>query len=300
MRLGGWEHEGTPERFAAYCRRVMGELGSLIPWVCTINEANIAALTRRMIEDRMSAAGAGQAPVGVGGGLSSWREAGAAALRTTPEKLNVFLLTFTGTALEIVKRSHVRAREVIREVSPSSRVGITLALQDYQALPGGEEAAADRWAESFEDFLPAVEGDDFLGVQNYSRVLLGPDGVVVPDGAELTQMGYEFYPQALENVLRRAAVAGLPMVVTENGVASTDDTRRAEFVRLALEGVQRAVDDGVDVRGYLYWSALDNYEWMLGYGPRFGIVAVDRETQERTVKDSARYLGAVARRNALT
>ncbi|WP_106401074.1 family 1 glycosylhydrolase [Actinocorallia populi] len=157
------------------------------------------------------------------------------------------------------------------------------------------EAAERRWAESFDGFLSAMQGDDFLGVQNYSRVLVGPDGAL-PHPEE---MGYEFYPQALENVLRRAASAGLPMFVTENGIATDDDTRRAEFIRLALEGVERCLADGLDVRGYYHWSALDNFEWMLGYKPTFGLIAVDRRTQQRTVKNSARYLGAVARRNAL-
>jgi hypothetical protein len=91
----------------------------------------------------------------------------------------------------------------------------------------------------------------------------------------------------------------LPLFVTENGIATADDTRRTEFIRLALGGVERALADGIDVRGYFYWSALDNFEWMLGYRPTFGLVAVDRATQRRTVKDSARYLGDVARRHVL-
>ena len=138
-------------------------------------------------------------------------------------------------------------------------------------------------------------------MQNYSRILVGPDGVIpaAATDAEVTQLGYEFYPQALENVLRRAAGAGLPLFVTENGIATADDTRRTEFIRLALAGVERALGDGIDVRGYFYWSALDNFEWMLGYRPTFGIIAVDRATQRRTVKDSARYLGGIARQNQL-
>lgn len=137
-------------------------------------------------------------------------------------------------------------------------------------------------------------------MQNYSRIRVGPDGTApVPDDAEVTQMGYEFYPQALGNVLRRATAAGLPLMVTENGIATDDDSRRVEFIRQALAGVERCLADGVDVRGYLHWTALDNFEWMAGYRPRFGLIAVDRATQRRTVKDSARFLGGIARRNAL-
>jgi beta-glucosidase len=181
-------------------------------------------------------------------------------------------------------------------------VGITLALQDVQSGPGGEREAEQIWAGQFTDFLPALDGDDFIGVQNYSRILVGPDGMTsaADTEAEVTQLGYEFYPQALGNVLRRVAgQTRLPLFVTENGIATADDTRRTEFIRLALAGVERALADGIDVRGYFYWSALDNFEWMLGYRPTFGIIAVDRDTQRRTVKDSARYLGGIARGNAL-
>jgi beta-glucosidase len=113
-------------------------------------------------------------------------------------------------------------------------------------------------------------------------------------------MGYEYRPQALEATIRRAAaVTGLPVLVTENGIATTDDRQRIAFVRSALEGVLRCIDDGIAVEGYTYWSLLDNFEWVLGYGPTFGLVAVDRETFERDPKPSARWFGTVARTNRL-
>jgi beta-glucosidase len=299
--LGGWEDEDTPARFAAYCGTVLAELGPLIPYACTINEANIGEIIRRMIADSDE-------------GRKLHREAmlgladDAAAMDTGTETLSgrgqaptgVFLFTFSEKGRDIIGRAHALARAAIKQASPATRVGITLALQDVQARPGGERAAGQIWAGQFTDFLPALDGDDFIGVQNYSRILVGPDGMIPAADldAEVTQLGYEFYPQALENVLRR--VAGhttLPLLVTENGIATADDARRTEFIRLALAGVERALADGIDVRGYFYWSALDNFEWMLGYRPTFGLIAVDRATQRRTVKDSARYLGGIARRN---
>ena len=117
---------------------------------------------------------------------------------------------------------------------------------------------------------------------------------------ELTQMGYEFWPEALETVIREAhVVAGIPVVVTENGIATEDDSRRQEYIRRALHGVANCLNDGIDVRGYFYWSAFDNYEWTMGYRPRFGLISVDRKTLEPTAKPSARWLGQVARANAL-
>ena len=93
---------------------------------------------------------------------------------------------------------------------------------------------------------------------------------------------------------------GLPQLVTENGIGTPDDSRRIAYVERALAGVLRALADGVDVRGYCYWSALDNFEWALGYRPTFGIVAVDRDTQARTPKPSAHWLGEIARGNSTT
>jgi beta-glucosidase len=73
------------------------------------------------------------------------------------------------------------------------------------------------------------------------------------------------------------------MIVTENGLGSEDDGERVTFIQRALASLLRGLDDGLDVRGYMYWSAMDNFEWMMGYRPKFGLVAVDRATQERRV-----------------
>ena len=151
-------------------------------------------------------------------------------------------------------------------------------------------------------FLSATAGDDFVGVQCYTRMRVGPDGVLgAEEGVPTTQMGYEFYPRALEATVRRAweFTGGIPVVVTENGIGTAEDPQRIAYVSEALAGVQRCLGDGIDVRGYFYWSLLDNFEWVLGYGPTFGLVEVDHTTFERRPKPSARWFGDVARANAL-
>ena len=101
-------------------------------------------------------------------------------------------------------------------------------------------------------------------------------------------------------ISRSANTTGAPVLVTENGIATEDDTQRIEVVRQALESVLDCLADGIDVRGYTYWSLLDNFEWAHGYRPTFGMVAVDRTTQVRTPKPSAAWLGQIARANRLT
>jgi beta-glucosidase len=175
-------------------------------------------------------------------------------------------------------------------------------MQDVQAGPGGEETAKRIRREVLDAYLAAATGDDFIGVQTYSRERFGPDGPLPPEeGVELTQMHYEFWPEALEATIRYAhAATHLPVYVTENGLATGDDTRRIAYIRLALRGVATCLRDGIDVKGYAYWSAFDNFEWSHGYRPTFGLIAVDRRTQARTPKPSAHWLGRVARTNGLS
>jgi beta-glucosidase len=113
-------------------------------------------------------------------------------------------------------------------------------------------------------------------------------------------MGYEFYPPAIgEAVARAAKLTGLPVIVTENGVAADDDRERIEYIQGALESLQACIEEGIDLRGYFHWSLLDNFEWNSGYKMRFGLVEVDRRTFERRPKPSAHFLGDLARCNEM-
>ena len=165
-------------------------------------------------------------------------------------------------------------------------VGLTLSMAEITATEGGEPLrdAAEEMLENV--FLRATGGDDFVGVQCYTRMHFGPDGLAPNDpDVPVTQMGDERWPQAVEHTVRRAAaVSGRPVVVTENGIATADDTERIAFVSDALASAHRCLQEGIDLRGYFVWSLLDNFEWHLGYGPKFGLVAVAPGTFERRPK----------------
>ena len=114
------------------------------------------------------------------------------------------------------------------------------------------------------------------------------------------QTGWEIYPEALGHTVRLAAAhACVPVLVTENGMATDDDDARIAYTRAALHGLAGSIGDGVDVRGYVHWTLLDNFEWTSGYSKTFGLIAVDRRTFRRTVKPSGHWLGRVARANRL-
>ncbi|WP_251038439.1 family 1 glycosylhydrolase [Paenibacillus albidus] len=209
--------------------------------------------------------------------------------------IHSFLAARTDDGDILIMRCHERARQVIKEVKPNIKIGITFSIFDHQALPGGEEHVEKEQDEDFLHYLPYIQEDDFLGVQNYSRKIYGPNGVVsVDDNTRVTKAGYEYYPEALVGVLRFASKHwSKPMFVTENGVSTDNDEERVEFIKRALSGVHQCVEDGIHVIGYMYWSLLDNFEWQLGYDQTFGLIGVDRATQTRYPKESLSYLGQV-------
>jgi beta-glucosidase len=118
----------------------------------------------------------------------------------------------------------------------------------------------------------------------------------------MTLAHVEYRPQAVGESVRRVSQVrpGTPVVVTENGLATTDDRERIAFTTDALRGLHAAIGDGIDVRGYVHWSLLDNFEWFGGYAATFGLIAVDRTTFVRTPKPSLAWLGEVARRNRMS
>lgn len=197
---------------------------------------------------------------------------------------------------ELVCRAHQAAVAVIHEIAPECKAGLTLSLHDLQPEAGGEENAAQEWDEEFVHYLPFIENDDFLGVQNYTRTRVGAEGdLPLPEGALTTQAGYEYYPEALEHVTRKVAEQFKgELVITENGIATDDDELRCKFIDTALAGVAAELADGLPIKGYFYWSTMDNFEWQRGYAMRFGLVSVDRETFKRTPKPSLAHLGAYA------
>jgi len=152
---------------------------------------------------------------------------------------------------------------------------------------------------------------DFLGVNFYSRNLVSANGNIDPvPGSEYTEMGWEVHAPALRKLLNRINndYHLPPIYITENGAAFKDevnadgkihDLRRLDYLKNHFIQTRLAMQDGVDVRGYMVWSLLDNFEWGHGFTKRFGLIRVDYETQQRTVKDSGEWYSEVIRKNEI-
>lgn len=224
-------------------------------------------------------------------------------------------------------RAHAAAAAALHtQARTTPRVGITLALQAIE--PYRPDSAADRALAAQRDAetngvsfdalrtgvfefpgrvpveIPGLKAaSQFVGAQYYTRMRYdaasGDVAPVDPDRA-LTQMGWEIYPQGFGPLLQRAAATGLPVYVTENGIAADDDRARVRFIAEHLAVIDQMRRGGTDVSGYFYWSALDNFEWNFGYRPRFGLIAVDRTTLTRAPRPSAYFFGEIARTHQLT
>ncbi len=307
----GWHSTEAPERFAAFAGAATRALGGMVDWACTLNEPNLLSVVAAMgpkqhdiVQYADMPRGDQPAPLSADEFV---QEPSDAAPETSPARgiggfdNGTYQMGMFAGDVEVMARAHRLASQAIKAEASKMKVGWTIALPHLVSIDGGEErrAAAERAGEV--EWLEVSAADDFVGVQTYSRDIFGPQGrMPVPDEALKMQTGWEAYPAGLEHTVRLAAsTAGVPVLVTENGMATHDDTARISYTKDALEGLARCVKDGVDVRGYLHWSLLDNFEWFSGYAMTFGLIAVDRETFDRTVKPSARWLGQVAQRNGM-
>ncbi len=285
---GGFEAADGADLFARFAEAATARLGDLISYASTFNEANIQRLIVLLVRRGPEAQQAIDAML-----ADCARECGS-------DRFSHLLFAPVEATEAVLVDAHAKAMAAMKAGPGDFPVGLTLTMQDIQGV--GDNNAAEEVIEAiYGPWLEVGKAADFIGVQTYTRVLVGSEGPLpTPDGAERTAAGYEFYPQALGGVIRFAAERiGRPVFVTESGIATDDDTRRIAYIEEALAQVRACLEDGIEVKSYLYWSLLDNFEWTSGYGQHFGLVGVDLQTFARSLKPSARHLSAVARGGAI-
>jgi beta-glucosidase len=286
VRKGGWTDRESSRAFLPFVSRVADELGDLVSMWCTINEPTIYA-------------------------ANGWISG------EFPPSHQADLPTFY-RVVSNMRRAHELAYSAIKRRCPDAPVG--LSHHKFLFLPATSrqrdllaartaQFTVDRWPVGPGQFRRVVEAtSDYVGIAHYWAQMAAFDPGKPKDqfirrfnvpGAELTDMGFSSDPVYMRQVLNELKALGKPVYITENGLASNDDARRVRYLVDILRSVRLAIDDGVDVRGYFHWTNLDNFEWARGYGARFGLIAVDRATLERTVKPSGRLYGRIAAANAL-
>lgn len=284
---GGWLAEDAAETFGRYVEQATTILDG-VEWVVTMNEPNMQAAIMTAMRRMQAAGGQWQSPTVEGDGEQTQSHSD--------------FLTYAdpeiGRAFVAIHRA---AAAIVRERT-GAKVGWTIAAGALTAAPGGEEKLLEIRYGKEDVYWEGSRGDDFVGVQAYSSQQVDANGLVPhPASPDNTLVGTAYRPDALAMAVRHAweITQGVPVVVTENGIATADDEQRIRYTDEALRGLLGNLGDGIDVRGYLHWSLLDNFEWG-HWEPTFGLITVDRDTFTRTPKPSLGWLGEVARRNAIS
>eukprot|EP00747_Dinoflagellata_sp_TGD_P052213 gnl/TRDRNA2_/TRDRNA2_147774_c0_seq1.p1 gnl/TRDRNA2_/TRDRNA2_147774_c0~~gnl/TRDRNA2_/TRDRNA2_147774_c0_seq1.p1 ORF type:complete len:358 (-),score=61.76 gnl/TRDRNA2_/TRDRNA2_147774_c0_seq1:103-1134(-) len=294
---GGWKRKQNATAFATYCGYIIRRLGHLMDYICTVNEPNLLCTnqTFQVVDAFLNIEQ-----------FNRWRSEMAEKMGCKPDEMGMFpvgCFDCAAEAAEVFAEAHRQGIRAIRAADPTGRlrIGLTVACTfGLFALPGGEAEVARLHAETREDLMLDLAREsscDFVGIQQYSSATVGPHGRVKKpaDGADIADA------DGLEIAVRYAAQrSGLPVLITESGLASNDDSRRGEFIYRAVEGVHRCIQNGIRVLGYIYWSFLDSWEFNKGFECIMGLVAVKRPPQgsfERLVKPSAFVLGRLARSN---
>jgi len=299
---GGLEHPEFERYFERFARRMATEFGRSVRWWITFNEPVVQVFKGWII---------GQWPPG--------------KTQDFPNALKV---------VRAMLRSHVKAYHALHEARPDAMVSV--AKHALALTPCNKKSRLERlsvWVRTylfnhlfldalhtgvlrvpglFWERLPQKRTIDFIGLNYYTRDFVQNTGFSLPgllgnictlehhqNIGKRNDLGWEVYPEGLAHFLRVYSRYKVPILITENGLPASNDEDRWTFLYLHLWQVARAVSDGVPVVGYLHWSLLDNYEWADGFKARFGLIAIDYETQKRMVRPSGARLAEVIQKNEL-
>jgi len=300
---GGWTNAQAAEFFARYAKRVAASLGDLCRMWCTINEPNVYAAYAYL--------------------LGSW----------PPGETNI-QKSFVAT--RHLTYAHAAAYHAIKEIQPHAQIGLVQHMADFH--PSNARSWPNRWVTGIRSTIfnwriveAVLEGrlkfplglgklrenlyksNDYLGLNYYGRHLVkfNPRSLATlfaEEAQAAAEVAWpepwtdrEIYPEGIYHFIRNIHKRyRIPVYVTENGMADADDTIRPGYILTHLAAVWRALAEGADVRGYYYWTLVDNYEWTEGWTTRFGLVSLNPQTQKRSILRSAELFSEIAGENAIT
>jgi beta-glucosidase len=319
---GGWRSRDTAHRFAEYAGILAEAFEEFSPYWITLNEPYCSAISGYAEGRHAPGAREGHGALAAAHHLLLGHGLAAAELRARGGG--------SGVGITLNMSPAVPASSSEADVAGAARQDLLVnRLFTDPVLSGAYPADAAKVWGTLTDFSFLQEDDletiaaplDFLGLNYYYRAHVRDAGLptradrsafeigvesVYPSGVDKTQMGWPIEPSGLHATLTGLAArfpALPPIYITENGCAypdavgptgEVDDAARIEFIQSHVDAMRQAMADGVDVRGYFYWSLMDNFEWARGYAPRFGLVHVDYQTQVRTPKASYHWFRTLA------
>lgn len=217
-----------------------------------------------------------------------------------PGKRNIF------TSLQVIRHliaAHRGAYKMIKRIDSNAQVGIAKNNVYFEAakkkfLNRLLKRIADWWWNEY--FLHNIsDRQDFIGLNHYyhhkiDRWFNKNEDAIVSD------VGWELYPPSVYYVLKDLKKYKKPIYITENGLADASDQKRSWYIFEILKNIYKAISEGIEVKGYLHWTLLDNFEWEKGFWPRFGLIEVDYKTLERKIRPSAYFYRDIIRENGIT
>jgi len=286
---GGFERKDSPEIFARYSAYMVSKLGDICDHFSTMNESNVFAsngwlrgtwppFKRFTLTDAVSITNSGKQ-----------HEA------KTQKGIKPLFLYFR--VMKNLAKAHNAAYKGIKKISPDTEISVVkhVIVFDSDSNPFNKIIA---WVANYfftHLFMSRVHKScDSIGLNYYFYTQFGDKRKW-----RKTDMDWNFAPEHIYDALMMLSKYKKPLFVSEGGIADDDDDDRAEYIKRQVKGVWRAIQDGADVRGHLYWSLLDNYEWALGFGKRFGLVEIDYTTQKRTIRPSAYVYKEICEQNGM-
>lgn len=286
---GGCEHKDFPKLFARYCAKVVEALGDLCEYYSTINEPNVYATHCYLYGTWPPFKRASIFGIKVG------KEDGTS--ERTGSRASFWNILAYYRVVDRLARAHNLAYDAIKEVKPDANVSVVKHVHafDHNGKVFNKLRAWVMTCFQTYFYMDKVRQKlDMIGLNYYRHTKYGDTQSYL-----LTDMGWNINPAGIYGALKILSRYKLPIVVAEAGIADRSDRFRADYIRIQVAAMHKALEEGVDVRGHMYWSLMDNYEWALGTEKCFGLVEIDYQTLKRTIRPSAHYYKKIIQKNAI-
>ena len=274
---GGWENGRTVGFFERFVKRVAADLAPYVDFWITLNEPGV--YTYQTYIERV------------------WPHAKKSLWGAVKTTFNL-------------AKAHRRIYKFLHQLWPHKPVGVANNIESFE--PYHKHSLIEQISVVVTDLVSnhlfyflTGKTHDFLGINYYFHLRFKHRRGILPEivdasrqSRDISDLGWEVYPEGIFDVLADLS-DDLPIYITECGIASTNDDRRNRFLIMYLGEVYRAIQAGVKVKGFFYWSLIDNFEWHLGFEPRFGLIEVDYSTQQRKIRPSALIFGEIIKHNAI-